>query len=299
MRCAYKITSFLVIVAVLCNMTNIAFAYSTDQKGYCNDNFCFYDGERKENVIVLSQTDTNTTNVEHYIDNNLINRVTIVMTSEYDGNDAELSISIEDIINNRTVEYTDHVSTYVRDTGVVDLSSLNNRSYTYLGKINYNIYYDEFGVSHSDKLSVYQDVGATDTYNKTINASTGDYVSVLIGVIANVISYYYNPLAAFASSLFYKAAEPFMSLIVGGIIYCSFTKQYKVEGTPVNVKAKDVSTGRERVYPSEKYRVKLTDGSYTSSYKYDGYLPWNNSTVAYWMFCDFWNYSYPGVASYS
>ncbi|MBR4743489.1 MAG: hypothetical protein IK082_04775 [Oscillospiraceae bacterium] len=66
-----------------------------------------------------------------------------------------------------------------------------------------------------------------------------------------------------------------------------------------NVKACDYNSSRQEVYDAERYRVALSGGGYSSDYYYDGYLPWRSNAVAYWMFCDFWSYTYPGVSSYT
>lgn len=299
MKMMKRCLALIVLLSVLSNISGIAFAHGSDETEYYHTSLSFFDGEGKKNTIVLSYNDTNTTFVEHFVDDELINKTTIVLVSEYDGEDALLSINVEDIKNNVSIEYTDYISTYVSDMGLDETTLLGDRSYVYSGQINYNTYYDEFGVSHSDKLSIYQNIVSSVEHNKLISAVNGDYVSTLIGVISNVLLYYYNPLAALANTLFYAAAEPVISYIWDGIIHCALSKEYKVCETSINVKAKDMSSGRETVYPSSRYSVKLSDNTYSSSYYYDGYLPWNSNNIAYWMFCDFWNYSYPGVASYS
>lgn len=76
-------------------------------------------------------------------------------------------------------------------------------------------------------------------------------------------------------------------------------RQYYTRTTPYKVKARDNVLSREKIYDAEKYQVALSGGGYSSEYYYEGYLPWDTDVVAYWMFCDFWAYSYPGVRSYT
>lgn len=84
-----------------------------------------------------------------------------------------------------------------------------------------------------------------------------------------------------------------------GVVQGAITKQYYVRTTSYSVKARDVSTSRENIYDAERYQIALSGGGYSSEYYYEGYLPWRTNAVAYWMFCDFWAYNYPGVSSYT
>lgn len=75
-------------------------------------------------------------------------------------------------------------------------------------------------------------------------------------------------------------------------------KQYYVCSTDYKVKARDLSTSRERIYDAERFQVDLSGGDYSSSYYYDGDLPWLTFAVAAWMFSVYWSSPFQGVSSY-
>lgn len=127
----------------------------------------------------------------------------------------------------------------------------------------------------------------------------GDIVATVISVLAAVLTIILPELAELASNLFYAAASAVGVSIIGGIVQGAIKKQYYVHTTSYSIKACDTTTSRERIYDAERYQVALSGGGYSSEYYYEGYLPWKSSPVAYWMFCDFWSYTYPGVSSYS
>lgn len=65
----------------------------------------------------------------------------------------------------------------------------------------------------------------------------------------------------------------------------------------------DDSTQREKIYDAERFRVAVDSDTgeavFSSEYQYDGNMPWNSTDIAYYMFCDFWTYNYPGVKNFS
>lgn len=211
-----------------------------------------------------------------------------------------VNISYTDMKTHSMQQFTKLLSDYITNCEVT--TSPNTRasaSYIYQGRINFKTFYDDSGDSHTDKLSIYQQTGATTYEYKTINAAEGTIASLAIGVIAAALTVFCPALAVVSTDLFYAAAYAVGSAIIAGKVQSAITKEYYVRTTAYNIKASDLATSRNNVYDAERYQTALDGGGYSSEYYYDGYLPWKNSTVAYWMFSDFWGYTYPGVSSYS
>ena len=62
--------------------------------------------------------------------------------------------------------------------------------------------------------------------------------------------------------------------------------------------ADDPDTNRIRFYIGHKYKIAESTAGYTKFY-YDGYYPYNSTSAAYWMYCDFWaSGGYPGVQNF-
>ena len=101
---------------------------------------------------------------------------------------------------------------------------------------------------------------------KTINAAQGSAASVVIGVIAAVLTVICPALSAVSTNLIYAAAYAAGTTIVGGIVQGAITKQYYVRTTNYKVKACDLSTSRESIYDAERFRVALSGGGYSSEY---------------------------------
>lgn len=73
-----------------------------------------------------------------------------------------------------------------------------------------------------------------------------------------------------------------------------------------NTLNEDISDAREKVrnegvwLTPEESAAQKAGGGYSSSTYYDGYMPWNSTAVAYWMYYDYWDgKSYPVVLSFS
>ena len=268
----------------------------------------FIDGEGKVNTVHVSSNKAGTVHVDYYIDGILLNTVDVEILDEQElrenssNSTGSVRIKYTDVVKSEIKEFTDLITNYIAPAGIDEVQSIAepaNRGYTYQGKINYKTYYDGYGFTYTDSLSIYQETGSTTYKYKTINAEAGSIASIVIGVIAAVLTVICPALEIVATSLLHAAAYAVGTSIVAGIVQGAITKQYYVRTTDYNIKACDTSTSREQIYSAERYQVALTGGGYSSEYYYEGYLPWNTNAVAYWMFCDFWSYQYPGVSSYS
>jgi len=290
----------LLIISLL---FNCLFPVSADTivDGVYQHTFSFIDGTGKNNSVALFVY-SDTVHVDYYIEGTLVNAVDVTKAESPSGIDREddlYSVTLFDATSGTTTTSIEAISDYLVDEYTyIDLLGAT-RSYSYQGRINYNTYYDEFGTSYSEKLSIYQQTGSTTYTYKTINAVQGSVASVIIGLIAEYLLGFLATLGGLASSLFYAAATAAGVEIISGIVQGAISKQYYVRTTAMSVRAIDTSTNRQQTYSAERYQVALSGGGYSSSYYFDGYLPWRSNTVAYWMFCDFWAFSYPGVSSYS
>lgn len=265
----------------------------------------FIDGRGKTNTVYVSSSEVGTAHVDYYIDGVLTSTSDVAIVGvNYTHADSinklsNVRIIYNDLSNGESRSYIEPLSKYLGFSQTTTKSQKAKSGYLYQGRINYNTYYDSFGSQHNDKLSIYQQTGSTTYEYKTINAAQGAIASVVIGVIAAVLTVICPALSAVSTNLLYAAAYAAGTTIVGGIVQGAITKQYYTRTTNYNVKAIDLSTSRENIYNAERFQVALSGGGYSSEYYYEGYLPWRTNAVAYWMFCDFWAYSYPGVSSYT
>lgn len=269
----------------------------------------FIDGEGKLNTVYVSSSEPGSAHVDYYIDGILINSVDAnLLASHASGKTAlcdssQVQITYTDRIANNTTTYSNSLSQFIT-TDDLEMPYQTNAhgtkaaAYIYQGRINYYPY-DDMGTEYRDKLSVYLQTGTTTNEYKTINTAAGTAASVAISVLAAALTLFSPVLASLASNLFYAAVSAAGVTIVGGIIQGAITKTYYVRTTKYNVKARDESVPRERIYEAERYKVALNGGGYSSNYYYEGPLPWNTNNAARWMFGDFWYYSYPGVESFS
>ena len=269
----------------------------------------FVDGEGKLNTVYGSSEKVGTAHVDYDMDSILVNTVDVEIlglqeTRRISPNSAgNVRIKYTDVETSESKVFTDSVSNYItastESTAVLPGAELAAAAtFTYQGRINYNTVYD-LGNTYADSLSIYQQAGETTYEYKTINAEKGTAAALVIGVIAAALTVVCPALKVVAADLLYAAAYAAGTTIVGGIIQGAITKQYYTRTTPYKVKARDNVLSREKIYDAEKYQVALSGGGYSSEYYYEGYLPWDTDVVAYWMFCDFWAYSYPGVRSYT
>lgn len=302
---ARRIVALFLTVAILLTFNIAAFA-SGEPIGNSSEarRTEFVDAEGKTNTVYVSSQKRGSAHVDYYIDSTLINSVDVDILGDVDNTSTTLSDNTNIHIkytNMRTMETQELVSTlnqYVLPISVQTVAHPTSaNAYNYQGKILYKTHYDSFGNAYNDSLSIYRETIGTTYEYKTINAAAGDIASIVIGAIAAVLTIICPGLEVFSSDLLYAAAYAVGTSIIGGIVQGAITKQYYTRKTTFNVKACDTSTSREVIYDAEQYQLALTGGGY-SDYYYEGYLPWDTNAVAYWMFCDFWSYTYPGVSSY-
>lgn len=300
-----KIIALLLTMTMIFTFTTPAFAASESDALEGVQVSSFIDGEGKTNTVHISSSQIGTAHVDYYINGVLINTADVTLleinSAGVDPINKSSSVRIvyNDIANAVSRSYIEPLSNYLSYSHTTTESPKSISSYSYQGRINYNTYYDSFGNQYNDKLSIYQETGSTTYEYETVNAAQGAVASIVIGVIAAALTVICPALSVVSTNLLYAAAYAAGTTIVGGIVQGAIAKQYYVRTTNYNVKARDVSTSRENIYDAKRYQVALSGGGYSSEYYYEGYLPWRTNAVAYWMFCDFWAYTYPGVSSYS
>lgn len=310
MNIVKRFIAAIVTFAMLFSINTTAFAAESIGTSEDIHVSSFIDGEGKLNTVHVSSEKAGTAHVEYFINDILINTVDVEILGLQESRETVLNSHGNVRVKYTNVEtseidiFTDSVSNYVVASPVSGeghsvAEPKASAGYTYQGRINYNTYNDGYGFTYTDSLSIYQEEGSTTYEYKTINAAEGAIASIVIGVIAAVLTVICPALEIVATSLLHAAAYAAGTTIIGGIVQGAITKQYYVRTTAYNVKARDTSTSREQIYSAERYQVALSGGGYSSEYYYEGYLPWKTNTVAYWMFCDFWAYQYPGVRSYT
>ena len=300
-----KVVSLLLTLFIILTFTTHAFADSNSVALNEISVSSFIDGEGKRNTVYVSSSKIGTAHVEYYINGVILNTVDaeILSTNSSDidsvRNSSNIRIIFRDVSSGKSHSYIEPLSNYLSCSHTTTESAKASSAYSYQGRINYNTFYDGWGNQFTDKLSIYQQTGSTSYEYKTVNAEQGAIASIVIAAISAVLTIICPALTAVSTNVLYAVAYAAGTTIVGGVVQGAITKQYYVKTTSYSVKARDVSTSRENIYAAERYQVALSGGGYSSDYYYEGYLPWRTNSVAYWMFCDFWGYDYPGVNSYT
>lgn len=293
---AKKAISLLLIISLLVVMSFQSYAFSNiDKSEAIKSEISFIDGEGKENTIILTILGHGRVHSEHFIEGKLLNKVDATTD---DGEHIDFTISDQ---NARNKKLSLNASTLLGNKEVKQvIPRITLQSFTYVGAIYYKTYYDMFGNAYNNMLYIYQQKGsAYDTY-RTLNATEGILVNILISAVAAVLTVICPALAAVANDLVLAAAYAAGVSIVGGVIQGAISKTYYVRVTPYDIRAVDPSTSRSRTYEGETYKLYLEGGGFSSETFYDCYLPWNSNAVAYWMYCDFWDgNNYPGVRNFS
>lgn len=289
-----------VVMAIIMVYTLAVPAHASENTEQTVSTSSFVDSEGKLNSVDIIVHEAGNVTVKYYIENTLINTVTARISVSQTARDTgeTVFITYTDASTNITQSYSEPLSNYITTVQTTTTPSAR-ASYIYQGNINYNTYYDSYGGVHNDKLSVYYKMGATTYEYKTVNATEGAVAAAAISALAAILSIICPLLSVVATDLFYAAAYAVGVSIIGGYVQGAISKQYYVCQTVYDIKAVDTPSLREQEYEGLRYRVALTGGGYSSTYYYEGYMPWNSDNVAYWLFPDFWTYQYPGVSSYS
>ena len=271
-------------------------AYASNERLSSNNtyqisSFSFLDGEGKNNTAVVCAIGAQGYRVDYYIEGELINQAEITAIQETDmdsltGTGNDVKIVFTDCVSGVKREWTESLSDTVCELGTILIPADQTRSYAYEGCIKYNTYHCD-GTDYSDSLYYFQEyVGLTYDY-RVFNANEGDLVSVLIGILASVLSSIFIPFCGIAGELFNAIVSSVGATIVGGYLQNAISKTYYARIYDYNVKACDFSTSRETYYQAEKLRIALPGGGYSSNYYFNGNMPWYDNYVAYSLFCDF------------
>lgn len=291
-----KIISIIMCVALLLSSTTAALATdnketSNDLQGSLNttDTYRFVDGEGKDNKIITTILNPGEVVVKHFIDDELIIESTVNQTK---GD----QFSVTESINGKEKTF------YVDSSEITKLIEKKviedgTKSYSYQGRTVFNPIYAG-GQTYNYQLRTWYEYKSTDYEYRSMNIAAGYAAASAIGIIAGVLSLIFAPVAVTATALVEAAAIACGTTIVGGIIQGVISKTYYVKFKNYDVKVGDVDSSRIEYYSGEKSQTALVGGGYSSSYFYDGYMPWNSNHVAYWSYSDFWT-NYPGVSYYT
>ena len=295
-----KMICIILTIAMIFTMVIPAYAISSHVDPLFRSETSFVDSEGKENSIVLEIPAVASSHVEYYIEGELIQIADAELSFSESGRGTfdTVIISLEDKRSGTISEIVEPISKYVQSNKLA-IDAIQPRGvYVYQGKIEYNTIYDA-AASYNHMLFIwYQQGNTTDVY-RNINTAAGQLVSTLLSAVAAAITILCPKLAKFSQDLVLAIIYGAGVNVVGGIIQGAISKRYLVEVTSYNVKAEDVETSECRFFTGEKYRLHLGNDEYSSPYEYNGYMPWNTSTVAYDLFNHFWSTTYPGVKRYS
>lgn len=301
-----RIVALVMMMVMLFTINAPAFAVGMDSgTAETAQSSSFIDSEGKVNTVYISSPKKGAVHVDYYIEGVLVDIVdteildTPKTASELFDTEDNIRITYTNVRTSETEEYVDSISNYVTlpQTDMaypVAEEALAASSYAYQGRINYRPF-----MEYADKLYIYQRYVDTLYEYRELNVVAGTLVAKAIGVIANALTFIFEPLKIVAEELIYSAAYALGVSIAEGKIQGALSGRYYVRSALYEVKACDLDTSRERVYDAERYQVLIDGNVYASQFFYDGYLPWNTNDVAYWMFCDFFGYQYPGVSSFT
>lgn len=219
----------------------------------------FIDSEGKINTVKIETIKAGHVKVEYYLEGTLINVVETSLANpnsflngqDLDFNNEKINIAVNDVKSNKVIKFDECISKYISSPTYPEnlfYMPFYNNSFVYQGKIKYNFYYDPLGNPQQDRLWIYKKEKGTEYKYKTINAEKGALVSIVISVIAAVLSVYCESLAFIAENLLAAAAYAVGVSIVAGVIQGSISKQYYVKETSYDVKAWDIKTARTNIY---------------------------------------------------
>jgi len=250
-----------------------------------NESVCeFIDSEDKVNRIHVVKKDGIVT-VNGYIDGELI----AVSTVSAQGNDYVITENVKGKVNTYKINNVD-VKNLSDD---IQNMALQPASYSLVGTIKYKPYITPYGTYYY-KLKVYHEQTGSDYGTYTLNAEKGALLSTLVGILCTALDVL---TSGQATNIIRSIVIGIGGSIVGGQISKAFTETIATYSYKYNVKANDPDTGRNCYYTGKRHRA-LASEYYDETY-YEGYMPYNSTTVAYWMYCDFWDgNSYPGVESF-
>lgn len=295
-----KTICIIMSIVMLCTMTMPASAVSTSSNALLQSESSFIDSEGKVNTVLIEIPAIGSSHVEYYIDEELTQTVDTILFSSKLSRGAYDTVSVTQVdeLSGETTTLVEPISKYMQSSTLPAETAQPRGVYVYQGKIEYNTIYDA-AVNYDNILFMWYQQGSTTHEYRTINTEAGMLMGTLVSVIAAILTIICPGLAIFAEDVAYAAVYTVGVSIVAGKVQSAFSKTYYVEVTHYNVKAEDAETSAKQIFTGEKCRVCLDGGGYSSTYAYNGYMPWNSNTVAYNLFNNFWATTYPGVKRYS
>lgn len=285
-----KVICLLLVISLALSLSVNAIAAQTVTGK--QSSFTFIDANGKSNEIVILINDDGMVHVEHYIEGTFVNYTNAVLDDNEDVNFTTV------YSNGTTNTYSESLSAYITE-GTEILYDTRAGAYTYMGKINYNPYYDAVGNSHAESLSVYQQQTSTPTTGtKVLNAEAGTVFTAFVSILSLFFGQWASGLAEQAHQIAYEILDFLGVSVLEGIISKYVSTTCAVLSTAYSVRVHDYATSRVSYYDAEKYQIYL-DGGTLSGLRYDGCMPWNSTSIAYILFSDFFGVTYPGVRSYA
>ena len=290
MKLHRRFISVLMITVMICNLTvNTNASNDIEQRQFnTNNSISFIDSDGIENELVIIDNADGIKIIKHYIEGSLLNETTTT-------DDGDIyTICLKEYNTNNTGKAKISYSHVPKDDSVTIVTEDSGKGYTLKGTIKYKPYVTPYG-TYNYKLKVYHSSAGSRQTTYTINKSAGTAVSLLISLLCANIGFF---LAEWGVPLIEQLVFSVGGSISAGVITKAISKTVSAYEYTYNVKAVDPDTNRNRYYSGYKYRVAESTSGY-SKYYYEDYYPYNSTTVAYLMYCDFWDgNSYPGVKSF-
>lgn len=175
---------------------------------------------------------------------------------------------------------------------------------------------DSLGYTHNNSLNIYSDnLGTQKKQDYVLQSAKGRAMSEVLSLI---VAYFTGSVVSAIIARFSVALEVIggkvgtflisegVIRVTNGIITQPFSTTLQATETLYEVQAVDTATNREsRIYKGGKYLI-TEKGKYLNQIFYAGYYPQfvenvNNDTrldrsVAYWIYSDFWDGAFNGIA---
>lgn len=286
-----RLLSFMLILSLTLSMSVPAFAYSRNvsDEGIIKDDISYVDSDGKTCVVEITINEkNNTVTAKSHESQSVFNLDTKKVTTRYSNGTSEVEKF------NLPAEPVQSVSIQ---------SSLSRTSSTYIGTVKYKPYLDPYLGSITDSLKIYSTNNGTVKDEYVINGEQYDTASKIIGFfVSALVGWGVGKAApAIADKIWNGLISGGIVIVGSGALKAAFTTTVTAQNTYYDLKAIDPKTKNSKTYEGSMHRV-ISKGANFDKVYYNGcypqFLAKKDNTVAYWLFSDFFAYSYPGVKSY-
>lgn len=290
-----RIISCVLCLSLIFSLSSTALATDITTTSVLASTTTFIDGEGKENTVEITILQPGHSYVEYYIEGILTNTVDTTITEE-----DQVIIEVTDTAAGITYLSSEAVSNHITNVETLTTHIPSARSSTYLGRITYNTFYDNYDTYRAYYLDVYKELIKNTQDYKTLNTEAGFLAATAVSMLAAALSIICPALAAIAQDLLGAIVYSAGTSIVGGIIQGAITKTYYAD-----IMYYDVTT----IYPPFRVKGLLRANNTESCYRemciplttiMTDFFRGNDNAVARVFYENSFGTSYyPGVKSYT